>query len=118
MEMKLQRSTTSFRRQGSSGVTWNDKFLSGDLNMMKLNNQGNRGPDVVMRRSGSDGSNGHMQRAVEAALPAFDPPSPKEYVLRIPSHLLGLNRLDRKGNDKRQFTLKSAYDLIRGEAAG
>ncbi|KAK8682927.1 hypothetical protein V6N13_039006 [Hibiscus sabdariffa] len=77
MEMKLQRSTTSFRRQGSSGVTWNDKFLSGDLNMMKLNNQGNRGPDVVMRRSGSDGGNGHMQRAVEAALPAFDPPSPK-----------------------------------------
>ncbi|KAK8602165.1 hypothetical protein V6N13_058182 [Hibiscus sabdariffa] len=77
MEMKLQRSTTSFRRQGSSGVTWNDKFLSGDLNMMKLNNQGNRGPDVVMRRSGSDGGNGHMQRAVEAASPAFDPPSPK-----------------------------------------
>ncbi|GMJ07477.1 MAPK SUBSTRATES IN THE STOMATAL LINEAGE 3 2 [Hibiscus trionum] len=78
MEMKLQRSTMSFRRQGSSGVTWNDKFLSGDLNMMKCNNhQGNRGPDVVMRRNGSDGGNGYMQRTVEAASPTFDPPSPK-----------------------------------------
>ncbi|GFS42708.1 hypothetical protein Acr_00g0081240 [Actinidia rufa] len=31
----LQRSAVSFRRQGSSGVIWEDRFYSGDLNMMK-----------------------------------------------------------------------------------
>ncbi|KAG8491638.1 hypothetical protein CXB51_014978 [Gossypium anomalum] len=77
MEMKLQRSTTSFRRQGSSGLIWNDKFLSGDLNLMKkLNtNQGNRGSDALMTRSGSEGHNGRM--SVNAASPTIDPPSPK-----------------------------------------
>ncbi|XP_017644229.2 uncharacterized protein At1g15400 [Gossypium arboreum] len=77
MEMKLQRSTTSFRRQGSSGLIWNDKFLSGDLNLMKkLNtNQGNRGSVALMTRSGSEGHNGRM--SVNAASPTIDPPSPK-----------------------------------------
>nr|XP_016504153.1 PREDICTED: uncharacterized protein At1g15400-like [Nicotiana tabacum] len=28
----LQRSAVSFRRQGSSGLIWDDKFLSGELN--------------------------------------------------------------------------------------
>ncbi|XP_010537988.1 PREDICTED: uncharacterized protein At1g15400-like [Tarenaya hassleriana] len=28
----LQRSTISFRRQGSSGIVWDDRFLSGELN--------------------------------------------------------------------------------------
>ncbi|KAB2076806.1 hypothetical protein ES319_A06G063800v1 [Gossypium barbadense] len=77
MEMKLQRSTTSFRRQGSSGLIWNDKFLSGDLNLMKkLNtNQGNRRSVALMTRSGSEGHNGRM--SVNAASPTIDPPSPK-----------------------------------------
>ncbi|GMI97676.1 MAPK SUBSTRATES IN THE STOMATAL LINEAGE 3 2 [Hibiscus trionum] len=83
MEIKLQRSTTSFRRQGSSGLTWNDKFLSGDLNLMKRNNQGKRAPDIMMRRSGagSNGGNEYMQRTVEAATapPTIDPPSPKVF---------------------------------------
>ncbi|KAE8735351.1 putative axonemal dynein light chain [Hibiscus syriacus] len=77
METKLQRSTTSFRRQGSSGLTWNDKFLSGDLDLMKRNAQRNRGTDTMMRRSGSDGGNAHMQRMVEAASTVIDPPSPE-----------------------------------------
>ena len=78
MEMSgLQRSTTSFRRQGSSGLIWDDKFLSGDLNQMKLNNQENRGSGGMMRRSRSDGGGGHMYRTVKAASPSMDPPSPK-----------------------------------------
>ncbi|KHN47776.1 Hypothetical protein glysoja_029194 [Glycine soja] len=32
----LQRSEVSFRRQGSSGLVWDDKLLSGELN--KVNN--------------------------------------------------------------------------------
>ncbi|GMQ06934.1 hypothetical protein CsSME_00051340 [Camellia sinensis var. sinensis] len=31
----LQRSAISFRRQGSSGLVWDDKFLSGKLNQTK-----------------------------------------------------------------------------------
>ncbi|KAA8540474.1 hypothetical protein F0562_024607 [Nyssa sinensis] len=30
----LQRSAISFRRQGSSGLIWDDKLLSGELNQM------------------------------------------------------------------------------------
>ncbi|XP_047962716.1 uncharacterized protein At1g15400-like [Salvia hispanica] len=30
----LQRSAVSFRRQGSSGFVWDDKFLSGELNKL------------------------------------------------------------------------------------
>ncbi|KAI5660517.1 hypothetical protein M9H77_29310 [Catharanthus roseus] len=30
----LQRSAVSFRRQGSSGLVWDDKFLSGELNQV------------------------------------------------------------------------------------
>ncbi|KAG8487808.1 hypothetical protein CXB51_018414 [Gossypium anomalum] len=64
----LQRSTTSFRRQGSSGLIWDDKFLSGDLNRMKLNNQ----------RSRSENGDGNMYRTMmKVAPPSFDPPSPK-----------------------------------------
>ncbi|MBA0703560.1 hypothetical protein Gohar_014632 [Gossypium harknessii] len=64
----LQRSTTSFRRQGSSGLIWDDKFLSGDLNKMKLNNQ----------RSRSENGDGNMYRTtMKVAPPSFDPPSPK-----------------------------------------
>ncbi|EOY26499.1 Protein of unknown function DUF4666 - like 2 [Theobroma cacao] len=31
----LQRSAVSFRRQGSSGLVWDDRFLSGELNQVK-----------------------------------------------------------------------------------
>ncbi|KAK8535176.1 hypothetical protein V6N13_081315 [Hibiscus sabdariffa] len=64
----LQRSTTSFRRQGSSGLIWDDKYLSGDLSQTNLNN----------RRSRSNGSDGNMYRTtMTAPPPSFDPPSPK-----------------------------------------
>ncbi|XP_039018818.1 uncharacterized protein At1g15400-like [Hibiscus syriacus] len=64
----LQRSTTSFRRQGSSGLIWDDKFLSGDLNQMKLNNQHSR----------SNRGDGNMYRTtMKVPPPSFDPPSPR-----------------------------------------
>ncbi|KAE8736085.1 hypothetical protein F3Y22_tig00000170pilonHSYRG00012 [Hibiscus syriacus] len=69
----LQRSTTSFRRQGSSGLVWDNKAVSGDLNQMTENKESSRG-----RRSRSDeGSGGHTYRTTKAATPSVDPPSPK-----------------------------------------
>ncbi|KAL1097188.1 hypothetical protein V6Z11_D05G018600 [Gossypium hirsutum] len=79
----LQRSTTSFRRQGSSGLVWDDKYLSGDLNQMRANgnhqeNKENRGSSHgMMRRSRSDGGSGSMYHTTKAASPNVDPPSPK-----------------------------------------
>ncbi|KAE8675888.1 metallothiol transferase fosB [Hibiscus syriacus] len=80
----LQRSTTSFRRQGSSGLVWDDKVLSGDLNRMKAvnnnpeNKQSRGSSEGIMRRSRSDGgSDGRMYRTTKAASPSIDPPSPK-----------------------------------------
>ncbi|KAL4302691.1 hypothetical protein GQ457_10G003220 [Hibiscus cannabinus] len=64
----LQRSTTSFRRQGSSGLIWEDKLVSGDLNQMKLNNH----------RSRSNGGDGKTYpTTTKEPPPSFDPPSPK-----------------------------------------
>ncbi|KAE8719547.1 hypothetical protein F3Y22_tig00109945pilonHSYRG00056 [Hibiscus syriacus] len=69
----LQRSTTSFRRQGSSGLVWDNKAVSGDLNQMTENKESSRG-----RRSRSDeGSGRHAYRTTKAATPSVDPPSPK-----------------------------------------
>ncbi|KAG8639280.1 MAPK kinase substrate protein At1g80180-like [Manihot esculenta] len=64
----LQRSTTSFRRQGSSGLVWDDK-LSGELKQ-------NKEKVEMMKRSRSAG--GVIYRTVKvSSSPNVDPPSPK-----------------------------------------
>uniref|UniRef100_A0A2N9I4B8 MAPK kinase substrate protein n=1 Tax=Fagus sylvatica TaxID=28930 RepID=A0A2N9I4B8_FAGSY len=84
----LQRSTTSFRRQGSSGLVWNDKFLSGDINKMKATQQAKEEVEFrELRPSRSVGSIGLLERSrskTEHAYltdknspPTMDPPSPK-----------------------------------------
>ncbi|XP_010254356.1 PREDICTED: uncharacterized protein At1g15400 [Nelumbo nucifera] len=82
----LQRSTISFRRQGSSGLVWEDRFLSGDLNQMKqkeeeagvetreLTRSKSVGSTATMERSRSNGGRGYRTGKVS---PAIDPPSPK-----------------------------------------
>ncbi|XP_054804715.1 uncharacterized protein At1g15400-like [Prosopis cineraria] len=75
---ELQRSVASFRRQGSSGLVWNDKFLSAfqdPNNQTKPNNQQPPDPQPLLDRSRSTGSRPH--RAVNVTLPPKDPPSPK-----------------------------------------
>eukprot|EP00262_Sarcandra_glabra_P012631 TRINITY_DN328_c1_g3_i1.p1 TRINITY_DN328_c1_g3~~TRINITY_DN328_c1_g3_i1.p1 ORF type:complete len:117 (+),score=20.26 TRINITY_DN328_c1_g3_i1:25-351(+) len=81
----LQRSEISFRRQGSSGLVWEDRFLSGELNQTK------KKEELVelreLRPSQSVGSAGMLQRSQSAGggratrtrkvSPAIDPPSPK-----------------------------------------
>lgn len=87
----LQRSTTSFRRQGSSGLVWNDRFLSGDLSKMRPNQEDKEVEFRDLRPSRSIGSLGILERSrsaesggqaayrstFKAELPALDPPSPK-----------------------------------------
>ncbi|KAG4977232.1 hypothetical protein JHK86_036706 [Glycine max] len=63
---ELQRSVTSFRRQGSSGLVWDDKFIAGIENENK--------------QESGDGSRATLQRpyrTVNVAPQAMDPPSPK-----------------------------------------
>ncbi|KAL5976949.1 hypothetical protein ACLOJK_021286 [Asimina triloba] len=98
----FQRSSVSFRRQGSSGLVWEDRFLSGDLNEMKkrteLEEQGGdkmRGlracksvssaaaaggsgtrPSASGTKSNTLASGGSAWRASKVS-PTIDPPSPK-----------------------------------------
>lgn len=82
----LQRSEVSFRRQGSSGLVWDDKLLSGELNKVN-NNEDQKGggsggdlnlkvrttpPNTTIQRSRSNG--GYRTGKVS---PAIEPPSPK-----------------------------------------
>ncbi|KAK7292073.1 hypothetical protein RIF29_07738 [Crotalaria pallida] len=84
----LQRSVTSFRRQGSSGLVWDDKFIQ-KLNQQQqeqdTNNNNNQreeqeqksavGSSATLERSRSAGSRPY--RTVNVAPPSVDPPSPK-----------------------------------------
>ncbi|WCJ29678.1 hypothetical protein M5689_011295 [Euphorbia peplus] len=73
METGFQRSTTSFRRQGSSGLVWDDdKVIKGD----SLQNKENKDDNFKMQRSRSAGA-GHGYRTVKVPSPQVDPPSPK-----------------------------------------
>ncbi|KAK3436594.1 hypothetical protein EUGRSUZ_C01136 [Eucalyptus grandis] len=84
----LQRSAKSFRRQGSSGLVWDDKFLSEDpLNQTKPNHQQvNRKADRhrELRPSQSTGSTTQSRSTgsqpcctVKVESPPLDPPSPR-----------------------------------------
>ncbi|KAL0013821.1 hypothetical protein SO802_000890 [Lithocarpus litseifolius] len=88
----LQRSTTSFRRQGSSGLVWNDQFISGDLNKMRTTQQQQQevaefrelrpsrsvGSIGLMERRPSTTTKGHAYRKDKiVSTPNKDPPSPK-----------------------------------------
>ncbi|KAL0784751.1 hypothetical protein Bca101_000996 [Brassica carinata] len=81
--MALQRSTTSFRRQGSSGLIWNDRFLSGEIrNDERKEDRRNDHRDgsmasttATVKRSASDGGRSNGGR-LEIS-PALDPPSPE-----------------------------------------
>lgn len=94
----LQRSEISFRRQGSSGLIWDDKFLAGALNQVKQEEEEAQqqqqqqkttatteagdgktsakapSPITVIERNRSNG--GQAYKTVQVA-PAADPPSPK-----------------------------------------
>ncbi|MED6120499.1 hypothetical protein PIB30_021363 [Stylosanthes scabra] len=89
----LQRSAVSFRRQGSSGFVWDDKFLSEEIskaeaaaaassnNNQQLHQDASSAPappppiNTVQRsRSNGGGARGYRTGKVS---PAIEPPSPK-----------------------------------------
>ncbi|TKY54882.1 hypothetical protein E2542_SST19296 [Spatholobus suberectus] len=91
---ELQRSVTSFRRQGSSGLVWDDKFIAGlknqNQNQEAKTNQNQQESEVRGQRKmqgqgvGSIATLEHSrsERAclywtVNVAPPSIDPPSPK-----------------------------------------
>ncbi|KAI4381959.1 hypothetical protein MLD38_007974 [Melastoma candidum] len=96
----LQRSAVSFRRQGSSGLVWDDRFLSGELNQVKQGGDDKKDefdlsrkstssmvtpvpPPAIntLQRSRSTGgaAGGGVARGYRAGKvsPAMEPPSPK-----------------------------------------
>ncbi|KAL1289513.1 hypothetical protein HN51_057532 [Arachis hypogaea] len=94
---QLQRSVTSFRRQGSSGSVWDDKFLAGlwdqSQNQKQQDEQSqsqsqsqpqprprpqSESSGTMLERSRSGGgARQHERRTVTVAPPSNDPPSPK-----------------------------------------
>ncbi|KAE9609703.1 hypothetical protein Lal_00006780 [Lupinus albus] len=85
----LQRSVTSFRRQGSSGLVWDDRFIQ-SLNQIQNQQQEEENPRVVEREGReekSDGTSATLERSrstgarpyqrVNVVAPSIDPPSPK-----------------------------------------
>lgn len=84
----LQRSATSFRRQGSSGLVWDDKFLSGDLKRDLRHREAAEKYDnktelrasqsaMMQRRRSGGGGGGRSYRKAKVPSPSRDPPSPK-----------------------------------------
>ncbi|CAL9138244.1 unnamed protein product [Musa acuminata var. zebrina] len=83
----LQRSVTTFRRSGSSGVVWDERFFSGDLSRMRkeeaaaefseLRHSKSMASSIgrTTARSGSAGGR-HAFRASFVS-PGIDPPSPR-----------------------------------------
>lgn len=89
----LQRSAVSFRRQGSSGIVFDDRFLSGLLNQVNQKEDPeqelDKQPDIkelktsrtevgptntIDRSSSNGGARGYRTGKVA---PAIEPPSPK-----------------------------------------
>ncbi|XP_042479414.1 MAPK kinase substrate protein At1g80180-like [Macadamia integrifolia] len=76
----LQRSTISFRRQGSSGLVWDDPLnLSGEVNQMKKKEGTDQFRTNRNGQSGGKGSGGGGRgyRTERMVSPSMDPPSPK-----------------------------------------
>ncbi|XP_050365148.1 MAPK kinase substrate protein At1g80180-like [Argentina anserina] len=82
----LQRSESTFRRQGSSGLIWDDKFLQRALNQVEAEKQAEAaaaaqggGSDAPAAASANDGgaAGGRGYKPVKVAPPMMDPPSPK-----------------------------------------
>ncbi|CAL0325713.1 unnamed protein product [Lupinus luteus] len=87
----LQRSVTSFRRQGSSGLVWDDRFIQ-SLNQIQNQQQQQEQEEEnqrVEREEKSDGTSATLEqnitveaiaipcKTVNVVAPSIDPPSPK-----------------------------------------
>ncbi|KAK4362205.1 hypothetical protein RND71_017446 [Anisodus tanguticus] len=83
----LQRSTTSFRRQGSSGLIWDDKLLTASGELVQLTNPREEEEEEVkpkLKVSVPSKTGGSIERSrsnqgfrTGKVSPAIEPPSPK-----------------------------------------
>nr|QCO76337.1 MAPK kinase substrate protein [Tamarix hispida] len=113
----LQRSQISFRRQGSSGMVWDDKFLNAEIEKVRQEKEAEAaaaaGEDakgdankeekgVELKRSQSDGGRGGSRqtayRTVKVA-ETEDPPSPKVAACGFCSFF---GKAAAEGNEKKQ----------------
>ncbi|KAL6615869.1 hypothetical protein ACP70R_038139 [Stipagrostis hirtigluma subsp. patula] len=74
----LQRSSETFRRSGSSGTVWEDKYQSASGELAKPARAKETAATTAARRQRRSGSSGHGggYRAGRVQ-PALDPPSPR-----------------------------------------
>ncbi|KAL3535838.1 hypothetical protein ACH5RR_004299 [Cinchona calisaya] len=72
----LQRSEISFRRQGSSGLVWDDRVLSGELKKLSTSKDDQTQLQQQETKVEAKTTSGTNYRTVNVA-PAYDPPSPK-----------------------------------------
>ncbi|KAL1816065.1 hypothetical protein DCAR_0520433 [Daucus carota subsp. sativus] len=71
----LVRSESTFRRSGSSGLVWDDKFLSGELKPVQTKEGGDQDSDTKDNK-GKEEQQRQAYKTVEVT-PTVDPPSPK-----------------------------------------
>ncbi|KAL9686933.1 hypothetical protein QQ045_031327 [Rhodiola kirilowii] len=65
----LQRSTVSFRREGSSGLVWDDRLLADEIKQL-VQNEGKTSTDLrELRACQSTGGKGMMERDGYIAAP-------------------------------------------------
>ncbi|XP_047312070.1 uncharacterized protein At1g15400-like [Impatiens glandulifera] len=73
----LQRSEISFRRQGSSGLVWDDKLLSGELKEERAAGEDDHHTNKEKGGGESKEPKPQTYRIVKDVSPTIDPPSPK-----------------------------------------
>ncbi|OIT02794.1 PREDICTED: uncharacterized protein At1g15400-like [Nicotiana attenuata] len=108
----LQRSAVSFRRQGSSGLIWDDKFLSGELNQHinhiyettkcnKASHSKGQPKEEMMLVKASSRTVGSMERSRSngngRVPPAIEPSSPKVYACGLCRCIGKKNNKSRRG---------------------
>ncbi|XP_058734407.1 MAPK kinase substrate protein At1g80180-like [Vicia villosa] len=75
----LPRSQVSFRRSGSSGLVWDDTFLSGELNKLNTEQQQYKNTTTIEDDNNNNNLKEHHTgyRTVKVSPSTNDPPSPK-----------------------------------------
>ncbi|KAG8094688.1 hypothetical protein GUJ93_ZPchr0012g21531 [Zizania palustris] len=73
----LQRSGTTFRRSGSSGIVWDERFLTEDAEANGATGDGAEEPQPELRHSRSVGSIGMMSCAADDGGDKKPKPKPK-----------------------------------------
>ncbi|XP_074569640.1 MAPK kinase substrate protein At1g80180-like [Curcuma longa] len=114
----LQRSATTFRRSGSSGLVWNERFFSGELPRPKNREVGvalesseplSRNKGVGAARAATRGGGIRISTAArnggryQGQVAATDPPSPKVPACLCYGFTMGKHDSNKRPNKKRRI---------------